>query len=714
MTPYKRAHLARQLCILLAVGMLLLPTACSSKNSEPVGSVSEALASSAALVTGSPENIKEKITPPDELFALYAGAWEQSDFAAMYMFLSANAKNRVTEEEFVSRYSNIFSGIEAETISVQINKDTGTAYDLIDEETALLSFFLEMDTLAGPVQIDDYLVTFKKEEVGGKSAWKIDWNEKLIFPAMEAKDKVQARVLLPARGELRDRNGYGLALNGDLVTIGIAPGKFGAGKEESIAVMAELLDIKPEKIEQIYQTAKNPDWFYPVVTLPAENGDLAARLTELDGVLYQRGSGRVYPLAAAAGLLTGYIGPITAEELETRAELGYTAHDNLGKMGLEQVYEERLRGEKGGEITLVHGESGQLKDVIARKEARDGENITLALDMKTQLTLYQAMEGDAGAAAAIDPISGEILALVSTPSFDPNLFQTYVPDSVRQEWNDAEKSYFTNRFKAAYIPGSVFKLVTAAIGLKAATLDPAEALAIEGKYWQPDAGWGDYHVTRVKVLDKPVDLADAILYSDNIYFARQALRVGGGKFLHLAEDFGFGEKMPLDYPFSVSQLANQDLANPILLADTAYGQGEVLLSPLHLALIYGTLATEGDLMKPVLELDGTGPAVWKSQAISKDHVTLLADLFTRVVEDPAGTGYTDPPTRTRMLGKTGTAELKKNQDDETAEENGWFVAMNKDQPRLAIAMVIEDVKERRGSRYVVPLVKQAMDDLLTG
>lgn len=329
------------------------------------------------------------------------------------------------------------------------------------------------------------------------------------------------------------------------------------------------------------------------------------------------------------------------------------------------------------------------------------------------MAIYQVMQDDAGAAAAVDPKSGQVLALVSTPSFDPNLFQTYVPDSVRQEWNDAEKSYFTNRFKAAYIPGSVFKLVTAAIGLKAGTLDPAEALEIEGKQWQPDAGWGDYHITRVKALDKPVDLAAAILYSDNIYFARQALRVGGEKFLHLAEAFGFGEELPLAYPFAKSQIANQDLNNPILLADAAYGQGEVLISPLHLALIYSTLATEGNLMQPSLELSGLEPLVWKKQAVDQEYVAMLQDLFLTVVTDPAGTGYTDPPAKTRMLGKTGTAELKKSLDEE-AEENGWFVAMNIDQPRLTIAMMIEDVKERKGSRYVVPLVKKAMDELLAG
>ncbi|MDW7659427.1 MAG: penicillin-binding transpeptidase domain-containing protein, partial [Bacillota bacterium] len=115
---------------------------------------------------------------------------------------------------------------------------------------------------------------------------------------------------------------------------------------------------------------------------------------------------------------------------------------------------------------------------------------------------------------------------------------------------------------------------------------------------------------------------------------------------------------------------------------------------------------------PILEIDGTAPKVWKSQAVAPEHVPLLSEILLQVVENPNGSGYTKTPALTRMLGKTGTAELKKSLDDVDAEENGWFVAMNVDEPRLTIAMIIEDVKDRNGSHYVVPIVKTVMDELL--
>jgi len=649
----------------------------------------------------------------EDVFDQFARYWMSDDYRSMYGLLSSDAQAAVSEEAFITRYQNIFSGIEASDLHVErIQTDESSPLIIADEQSKLIPFSVQMNTLAGTVSLTDYQAELRLEDTTAGPHWRIDWSEKLIFPNMQSGDKVQAKVLNPQRGEIYDRNQHGLAVNGELISIGIAPGKFGPVHEEAIPLMAERLGISEEKIRSIFESADQPEWFYPIVTLPSGANDLAAELTQIDGVLYQKIQGRVYPAGEAAGLLIGYIGPITAEELAKREGQGYTPWDKIGKMGLEQVYEERLRGKRGGEIIIVDGESGQLKDIISRQEAVNGETITLAMDVTTQIKLYNQMKEDAGAAAAIDPVSGEILALVSSPSFDPNYLQTYVPDVVQESWNTAEKSYFQNRFKMTYAPGSVFKLITASVGLKAGVTIPDEALPIVGKRWQNSAGWGDYHVTRVKDIGRPVTLRDALVYSDNIYFAQQALRIGAETLEAGARLFGIGEPLPIDYPFYDSQLSNNGLGREVLLADTGYGQGEVLTSPLHIAIAYGALATDGDVMKPVLELKGDLASVWNRQAIPSEYVGLLTDILLENVESPEGTGYTNPAAAVRMLGKTGTAELKASYEDTEAEENGWFVAMSVDQPQCVIAMMIEDVKERGGSHYVVPLVKQAMDAII--
>jgi penicillin-binding protein 3 len=688
---------------LLVVSILLL-AACSSENRTGTETTNGSLSTT---TTKALTQIK-----PEDTFALYSQAWSNLDYAGMYDLLATEAKSRVPQASFVERYQKITSGIEAENIKVVAGR-----YEAVlssDGQSATLGFAVSMDTLAGSITISDYSMNFLLEDVGGQQTWTVDWTEKLIFPNMEPTDKIRARTINPERGEIRDRNGQGLAINSQLISIGVVPGKFDAVKVQAIPQMAGILGISTARIEKALANATNPDWFYPIVTLPGDASALSAQLTAIDGVQYQKLSGRSYPLGAAAALMIGYIGPITAEELTKHPGQGYTVIDKIGKMGLEQVYEERLRGQKGGEIYLTAGDDTRVKEQIAYQDAVDGEDIVLAIDSLVQRSIYEQMKSDAGAAAAINPQCGEILALVSSPSFDPNLLQTYVPDNVQTSWNEAVNSPFTNRFKAGYAPGSIFKLVTAAIGLKTGVLDPTEALPISGLKWQPDSSWGNYWVTRVKDSGQPVDLQHAFLYSDNIYFAQQALRIGQDKFSQGAAGFGIGEDLPLDYPFYKSQLANKGLGNPVLLADTGYGQGELLVSPLHIALFYGALATNGDIMQPVLEMDEKRtPQVWKSQAIDAADVPLLTADLIQVVENPAGSGYTKKTYQTRILGKTGTAELKTSWDDTQAEENGWFIGMNVDQPHLAIAMMIESVKNRGGSHYVVPLVKQAIDDVFS-
>jgi penicillin-binding protein 3 len=703
------AALARLALILSMAASLLLLGSCALLPA----TASSGTAASTAAQSDTATTAGETADPLPTVIA-YTQAWIKADYAGMYRLLAAPAQSRIGEAAFVERYTNIMKGIEAGNLICTY--DSAAIEVAPDGQSAQMAFAISMDTLAGSAKISGYTLTMLLETRNGRPVWTVDWTEKLIFPHMEATDKVRARVIDPQRGQIYDRNGVGLAINGELTTIGVVPGKFDAVKAEAIPQMAALLGISTTRIEKALASATNPDWFYPVVTLPADSGDLSAQLTAIAGVQFQKVQGRIYPVGAATGLVIGYIGPITAEELKKHPDEGYSLVSKIGKMGLEQVYEARLRGKAGGEVYLAAADSGAVKERIAYEDPVDGEDITLTLDSKIQYNIYSQMKGDAGGAAAINPQTGEILALVSTPSFDPNLLQSYIPDAVQTSWNEAVKSPFSNRFKVGYAPGSVFKLVTAAIGLKAGTLDPAEALPITGLQWQPDRSWGNYKITRVHDLGRPVDMLNAFIYSDNIYFAQQALRVGAAGFAAGAAGFGIGEPLPIDYPFAKSQIANKDLSNPVLLADSGYGQGEVLVSPLHIALFYSALATNGDVLTPVLELSGitqaVQPQIWKAQAIAADHVPPLTNALLQVVENPAGTGYTRKAYQTRIIGKTGTAELKASQTDTTAEENGWFVAMNVDNPRLTIAMMIEDVKERGASHYVVPLVKQAMDDVM--
>ena len=655
-----------------------------------------------------------KAAKPSETFDSYKKYFEKQDFKAMYGLLSTEIKSKITEDNFVKRYDTIYKGIQVNNIKIKSGNVDSIKPDA--NKSIAIAFSVVMDTLAGNVEIPGYNMILTQEKIDKKSKWTVTWDEKLIFPDLGPNDKVKTTTIYAKRGEISDRNGKGLAVNGtpgSINIIGIVPSKFNAVKDKAIPQMAQILDISQDRIANLLKASTSPDQFVAIVKLSSTDKDKSTKLTAIAGVQYQKSQGRVYPGGEAFGSLIGYIGPITAEELTNHKDEGYTAQDKIGKVGLEQVYEKRLKGEKGGEIYIAKDGKDDSKKVIVRKEAKDGENIKLSIDFDTQKKIYDEMKADAGASTAINPKTGEILALVSSPSFDSNLYSTYIPDTISNAWKSAVKSPFTNRFKAVYAPGSTFKLVTGAIGLKTGIIKPAEALNITGKQWQPSKSWGDNKVTRVDDIGKPVNLQDAYIYSDNIYFAMQALKIGKDNFTNEAKNFGVGETLPIDYPISKSQLSNSGLNNEQLIADTGFGQGEVQLSPLNLALIYSSLANDGDIMTPILELKtDTTPKVWKEKAVATENVKTLTDNLVQVVENPLGTGYTNPPSRIKLLGKTGTAELKKDKNDNNAKENGWFIAMDVDNPRLAVAMLIEDVKNRGESHYVVPIVKRIFDDRL--
>lgn len=648
-------------------------------------------------------------------FEKYKTSWEKQDFTSMYSMLSSEVKEKVTEQQFVDRYSNIYKGIEANDIVIKPKYPSKLKEDKIGR--VRIPFSVAMNTLAGNTDIGGFEAVIKKEKINKKETWTVEWNEMLIFPTMEAGDKVKVIPLTAKRGDILDRNNNLLASNGKIVTIGIEPKRFLPTKTSSIPLMAKILDIQPSFIEDKLKSVTNPDWLLPIINLSSTDTDKIAALMKLTGVVQQKIEGRIYPGGEAFGSLIGYVAPVTAEELKNLKGEGYNSQSRLGKAGLEQVYEKRLRGEDGGEIYISRERDGRevQRISIVKKDPKNGENITLAVDFDLQTRLYEEMKKDAGASAAINPKTGEILALVSSPSYDSNIFSTYNSETQKAALSSNPKDPFLNRFKKAYVPGSTFKFITAAMGLKQGVFKPQDTMDIIGKEWQPNGSWGGYKITRLTDPGRPVNMFDAFMYSDNIYFAKIALDIGSANFINESKRFGIGEQLPIDYPIEKSQIANNNAINgETLLGSSGFGQGEVLMSPLHVGLTYSTMVNNGDIISPILELkkDGLEVKMWKEKVISPDNVKVLLEALTEVVENPKGTGYEPRINGLFLAGKTGTAELKKNLEDKTAEENGWFVAFNTDNPRLLVSMVIEDVKTRGGSHYVVPKVKKVMEGYL--
>lgn len=652
-------------------------------------------------------------TTPEERFDKYISHWNNQEFSDMYNMLTAESVKAYPTEEFVDRYQTIYDDLNISKLQVTYEnlseEQTETA---MDNGTAEIPFTVEMESIAGPITFDyEATLTRENNEDDEEENWFVEWDPGFIFPEIKDGDEIRLETTEPKRGEILDRERMPLAINDTVHEVGIVPENLGGNREETIEEIADVIGMSAQEIEEsLNQDWVEPNMFVPLKKLPPSDDDTVSQLTELDGVTTSEATGRVYPLGEAAAHLTGYVSEVTADDLEELDETEYGADDVIGQRGLEALLEERLKGEEGAVITAV-SENGD-ETVIAEKEVENGENIVTTIDADVQETIYEAYDDDAGTAAAIDPKTGETLALVSSPSFAPDDFLYGISQSEYDELQNDPQQPTLNRFSATFSPGSAIKPITAAIGLNNDSIVPGEGMEIEGLTWSNGEGWGDYEVRRVSESDGPVDVTDALIRSDNIYFARKAVEMGSEAFVEGLQQFGFDDDLPSDYPLTSSTVSSSgSIDDEVQLANTGYGQGEIEVSALHMALMYTPFLNEGDMLQPTILADDENGQIWKEQLITSDEANLIQDALHDVVAASNGTAKKAQEADFPIAGKTGTAELKLSADDEDGEENGWFVGYPSEEQDILIAMMVEETQDKGGSGYTVEKVTDVLTEI---
>ena len=644
---------------------------------------------------------------PEELLVEYMNHIPAQEYEQMYKMLHIEASGNVSQEDFIKRNSAIYEGIEIQNMAVEI-----IAYD---EEQLTVTYQTSFDTVAGEISFENEAFFLE-----GEDGYKLVWDNSLIFPNLASTDKVRVLTTQANRGEILDRNGRVLAGKGTASSVGIVPGKL-ENREEAIAKIAELLETTPEVIEKKLsaQWVKD-DSFVPIKTIPRveeiellkvepdedvlKEKERHESLLAIPGVMISDVEVREYPLGEAAAHLVGYVQSVTAEDLEEHAGEGYTANSVIGRSGMEGLFEKELKGQNGCRIYIVNSE-GKEKEELACILVQHGQDIKLTIDASLQIALYEQFQEDKSCSVAMNPYTGEVLALVSTPSYDNNDFIMGLSSEQWTALNDEEDKPMYNRFRQVWCPGSTFKPVTAAVGLESGAIDPNEDYGNVGLSWQKDASWGSYYVTTLHAYE-PVILENALIYSDNIYFAKAALKIGYEEMESSLTQLGFNAELPFEIEMAKSQYSNSEsIETEIQLADSGYGQGQVLVNPLHLACIYSAFCNEGNIIKPYLVYQNEVSAeYWISGAFSSETASRVLEGTKKVVNDSHGTGYAAHRDDIVLAGKTGTAEIKASKDDTSGTELGWFAVFTAEEtverPILIISMV-EDVKGRGGSGYVV-------------
>ncbi|MDR7811496.1 penicillin-binding transpeptidase domain-containing protein [Lacrimispora sp.] len=670
------------------------------------------------------EKIEASRKKPDELFLEYVECLSKADYTDMYGMLDDQSHLNISEEDFITRNKNIYEGIEASGITAQIGQ-------IVEKDgVAAVSYNMSLDSIAGEINFSNQ-VKFRKEK---KKGYQMVWDDSVIFPELGRSDKVRVSTDKAKRGSVFDRNGLLLAGKGTASSVGLVPGKMNEDSAGDLETLGNLLGMSADAIgKKLSAKWVKEDSFVPLKTIkkvdelnlnsmePREdnvkNKEFQDELLAVPGVLITDTEVRYYPLGESGAHLVGYVQNVTAEDLEKHPGEDYLSDSVIGRNGMEALFEKELKGTNGRTITIADS-GGTVKKTLAAKPRVDGKDITLTIDSNLQDEIYQAFKEDKSCTVAMNPFTGEVLALVSTPSYDDNDFILGMSEEKWASLNDDERKPMFNRFRQRFAPGSSFKPITGAIGLTTGAIDPNEDFGREGLSWRKDESWGNYYVTTLHDYS-PAILENAFIYSDNIYFAKAALKIGYDDFMSGLDKLGFNQEIPFDISVTKSQYSNTErIETEVQLADSGYGQGQMLVNPIHLASLYTMFANHGNVIKPYLQYKAEPkPEVWLPGACFPEIADRIQTALAKVISSEHGTGHAAYRNDIALAGKTGTAEIKASKDDRTGTELGWFAIYttdpNLETPILLVSMT-EDVKERGGSGYVVRKDKAILNSYIPG
>lgn len=602
-----------------------------------------------------------------------------------------------SKEETIKRYQSIFEGIGTEKIEIKnlaTKKDKNNSYEL--------SYNLEIETANGHISTDKYRILVNKNEKG----YRLDWSPNLIFPDMKGKDSIKVEEDNVERGEILDRNGKKLAENYDYQQIGVNPAKLGEGiqKDQTLQVISEKFNIPIESInKKLSQSWAKGDVFVPIKTLEKSISHLD--IMELPtGVVMGSVKMRHYPLEESAAHLLGYISKVNAEEIQKKPYL--SENDYIGRSGLEATFDEKLRGKNGIQISIVN-ENGEIKKTLLNRKKVDSIDLKLTIASEAQKIAFDSLEGKPASVVISNPKNGELLVTTGSPSYNPNKMTLGISEDDYKIY-EADKNFpFMSRFANRYAPGSTFKTITAAIGLDSGHINETEERSIEGLKWQKDDSWGSFWTTRVK--ETPiVNLKNALVTSDNIFFAQKSLEMGEDVIREGLNKFIFGEELEIPIYMEPASILNDDkFRNDILLADTAYGQGELMISPISQLAMYSVFMNDGTIVYPQIIKDQK--VITKKDVIGSNSANIVLNDLIDVVASPDGYVYSLFNPSFTLAAKTGTAEIKEKQDT-LGTENSFLLFFDVNNRNFMGLIMSEDSRKNGTATEKASLLVKYLED----
>jgi len=524
---------------------------------------------------------------------------------------------------------------------------------------------------------------------------------------LSTNNRLRVRVVEAPRGFILDRHGEVMVENRPTFDLYATPEDV-KNPTEVAATLAGILKVPPVDIEtRLTETrARSQPLLLRKDLDEAMMVAVEERRLDLPGINLRIRPIRAYPIAGMAANLLGYVSEINQTQLQREEYGDFRPGESLGQSGVERRFDAFIRGVDGGEQVEVDARGRALR-VVSRNDPRSGSNVLLTIDRRIQEAAEAAMAGKKGAVVAMNPTTGEILAMVSRPSFDPNLFAQRISG---EDWQriatDSTHPLQNRAFQAQYPPGSIFKLIVAIAGLESGALKPETRFSDPGYFMLGNHKFDDWK----KGGHGSLDLRGAIVNSCNVYFYQAGLRTGIDEIVRVSREFGLGEPPGL----GLGDEAKGSLPNPNARGRgqgpwtagntvvSSIGQGLVVTSPMQLLAMVSAIANGGTIYRPwvvkkIVSLSGDILEEYEPEAVRRVDVKPETLAFVRqamlgVVDE--GTGARSKIPGVPIGGKTGTAQVVKKGDEKRnpdVKDHAWFASFAPvDNPKIAVVVLVEN------------------------
>jgi penicillin-binding protein 2 len=665
---------------------------------------------------------------PESAARAFLDGWQSKDYAKMYSLLSSLSRDAMSETAFQSFYEDVavqttLRSLDYRILSVEMTPTDAT----VGFEVTLHSFLMNDITRQTRMVL--------KNQQGG---WKVAWDERTVLPELENGNRLVMHRSYPARGNIYDRNGLALAAEAEAVEIGIVPGEI-EDEDTVVAYVALALHMPREMVRQMFDY-NHPDWYYPIGDVnKADIEDYYGTLRSLGGVHLTTTMMRYYFGGGVASHVVGYTQQPSEDNIAYYQSIGYAGDERVGVSGLEAWGEQYLAGKPGGQL-WVTSPTGSNLALLAEAKPEAAMAIYTTLDRKLQQQMEQTLMGSfTGAAVVLNRNTGEVLAMLSSPGYDSNLFDpgsfngTFNNGALVQEIiNDQHHPLVNRATRGLYPLGSVFKIITMAAALQSGMFTPdSEYNDVDGYFRElPGFTGTDWTIEKDMKPQGKITFEQCLERSCNTCFWHVGLAMyyqDAWLVPNMASAFGLGS------PTGITGVEEEAgfVPNPGWKHDTqgedwtggdalnqAIGQGLLEVTPLQVADFVAAVGNGGTLYRPQILLSikpPIGDAVLTFQPevrgklpVSAENLAAIQKAMTGVVTDPNGTARARfyGMEIYKIAGKTGTA-----QTTEYDLPNAWFVAYtfneNPAKPDIAIAVIVERIGE--GSTYAAPMARRIIE-----